>query len=74
MSRNLAINFSTGININQNIIEDCSIYDSGSMFATSHDDYYKLLLYGISKYNANPIQRIQNGANSLKWDHITPIT
>jgi len=47
-------------------------------FVTSCIDYYNSLLYGISDYNINRLQRIQNGAarivtNTRKYDHITPI-
>ena len=47
-------------------------------FVTSRIDYCNSLLHGISAYNINRIQRIQNSAariitNSRKYDHITPI-
>ncbi|KAK2144661.1 hypothetical protein LSH36_739g02000 [Paralvinella palmiformis] len=40
-------------------------------FVTSRTDYCNSLLYGISDYNINRLQRIQN--NTRKYDHITPI-
>ena len=47
-------------------------------FVTSRIDYCNSLLYGISDYNANPVQRIQNSAarivtNIRKYDHLTPV-
>jgi len=47
-------------------------------FVTSHIDYCNSLLYGISDYNINRLQRIQNIAarivtNTRKYDHIIPI-
>ena len=47
-------------------------------FITSCIDYCNSLLYGISKYNLNRLQQIQNSAayivaNASKSDHITPI-
>jgi len=47
-------------------------------FATYRIDYFNSLLYDISDYNINRLQRIQNSAariitNTRKYDHITPI-
>jgi len=47
-------------------------------FVTSCIDYCNSLLHGISDYNINRLQRIQNSAariitNTRKYDHITPI-
>ena len=47
-------------------------------FVTSRIDYCNPLLCGISDYNINRLQRIQNSAarivtNTRKYDHITPI-
>jgi len=47
-------------------------------FVTSSTDYGNCLLHGISDYNSNRLQRIQNSAarivtNTRKYDHITPI-
>jgi len=47
-------------------------------FVTSRIDYCTSLLYGISDYNINRLQRIQNSAaciviNTQIYDHITPI-
>jgi hypothetical protein len=47
-------------------------------FVASRIDYYNSLLYGISAYNVNRLQRIQNSAahivtNTRKYDHITLI-
>ena len=47
-------------------------------FLTSRIDYCNSLLYGISDYNINRFQRIQNSAarkvtNTRKSDHISPI-
>ena len=47
-------------------------------FVSSRIDYCNSLLYGISDYNINRLQRIQNSAacivtNTRKYDHITPI-
>ena len=47
-------------------------------FVTSRIDYFNSPLYGISDYNINNLQRIQNSAarivtNTRKYDHITPI-
>ena len=47
-------------------------------FVTSRIDYCNSLLYAISDYNINRLQRIQNSAarvvtNTRKYDHITPI-
>jgi len=47
-------------------------------FVTSRIDYCNSLLYGISDYNINHHQRIQNSAariviNARKYDNITPI-
>jgi len=47
-------------------------------FGTSHIDYCNSLLYGISDYNTNRLQLIQNSApgiltNTRKYYHITPI-
>jgi len=47
-------------------------------FVTSRIDYCNFLLYGISDYNINHLQRIQNRSarivtNTQKYDHITPI-
>ena len=47
-------------------------------FVTSRIDYCNSMLYGISNYNINRLQRIQNSAarivkNTRKYDHITPI-
>ena len=46
-------------------------------FVTSRIDYCNSLLYGISNYNINRLQKIQNCAarivtNTGKYDHITP--
>jgi len=48
------------------------------IFVTSRIDYCNSLLYGISDYNMNRLQRIQNSAtrivtNTRRYDHITPI-
>ena len=45
---------------------------------TAHIDYCNSLLYGISDYNINRLQRIQNSAayivtNTRTYDHINPI-
>ena len=45
-------------------------------FVTSRTYYYKSMLYGISDYNINRFQRIQNSVarivtNTRKYDHIT---
>jgi len=45
-------------------------------FATSRIDYRNSVLYGISDYNINRLQRIQNSAaciviNTRKYDHIS---
>ena len=47
-------------------------------FVTSRVDYGNLLLYGISDYNINRLQRIQNSSarivtNTQKYYHIGPI-
>ena len=47
-------------------------------FVTSCIDYCNSLLYGISDYNINRLQGIQNSAarivtNTRKYDHLTPI-
>ena len=47
-------------------------------FVTSRIDYCNTLLYGISDYNINRLQRIQNSAarivtNTRIYDHLTPI-
>ena len=47
-------------------------------FVTFRIDYCNSLLYGISDYNINSHQRIQNSAagivtNTRKYYHITPI-
>jgi len=47
-------------------------------FVTFRIDYCNSLLYGISNYNTNRLQRIQNSAarivtNTRKYDHINPI-
>jgi len=47
-------------------------------FVTSRIDYCNSLLYGISDYNHNQFQRIQNSAalrvtNIRKYYHITPV-
>ena len=47
-------------------------------FVTSSLDYCNATLYGMSKYNMNKMQRIQNCAARIvrrvnKYDHITPI-
>ena len=47
-------------------------------FVTSRIDYCNSLLYGISDYNINCLQRIQKSAarivtNTRKYDHISPI-
>jgi len=47
-------------------------------FVASRIDYYNCLLYGISDYNINQLQRIQNNAarivtNTGKYNHITSI-
>ena len=47
-------------------------------FVTSHIYYCNSLLYGISDYNINRLQRIQYSAarivtNTRKYDYITPI-
>jgi len=47
-------------------------------FVTSRIDYSNYMLYGLSEYNINRLQRIQNSAvrivtNTQKYDHITPI-
>ena len=47
-------------------------------FVTSRIDYYNYILYVISDYNTNRLQRIQNSAacivtNTRKYDHITSI-
>ena len=47
-------------------------------FVKSTIDYCNSLLFGISDYNINRLQRIQNSAarivtNTRKYDHITPI-
>ena len=49
-----------------------------SDFVTSRIDYCNSLLYGISDYNINLIQRIQNSSvrivtHTRKYDHITLI-
>ena len=48
------------------------------VFFTSGIDYCNSLLYGISDYNINCLQRIQNSAarivtHTLKFDHIIPV-
>ena len=47
-------------------------------FVTSRIDYCNSLLYGISDYNINRLQRIKKSVarivtNTRKYDHITPI-
>ena len=47
-------------------------------FVTSRIDYCNSLFYGISDYNINRLQRIQNSVAGIvlhtrKYDHITPI-
>jgi len=47
-------------------------------FVTSCIYYCNSLLYSISDYNINRLQRIQNSApstvtNAIKYDHITPL-
>jgi len=47
-------------------------------FVRSRIDYCNSLLYGISDYNINRLQQIQNSAahivtNTRKYDHITTI-
>ena len=47
-------------------------------FVTSRIYYYNSLLYSISDYNINRLQRIQNNAsrimiNTVQYDHVTPI-
>jgi len=47
-------------------------------FITSRIDYCNSLLYGMSDYNTNRLQKVQNCAarivsNTRKYDHITPV-
>jgi len=91
--KNLRVIFDQSINMHKHVASVCravyyhclktfltqeALVTVAHAFVTFRIDYCNSLLYGISDYNINHLQRIQNSVarivtNTRKYYHITPI-